>query len=182
MSDNTIARSLHDLGAAAWFGGSLMGAVGVNGAATTASEPADRVMIGAEGWRRWVPWNLAAIVAHLAGGAVLLKSNRRRMMAQSGVPTLAGAKTIVTGLALAVTAYSRMVGRKIQDHEPAPTGGPTVPGPDTPDDLARWQRQERVLQWAIPVLSGVLIVLNTRMSEQQRPSQVLSGVADRLLH
>jgi hypothetical protein len=25
--DNTFARSLHDLGLAAWFGGSLMGAV-----------------------------------------------------------------------------------------------------------------------------------------------------------
>jgi hypothetical protein len=31
--DNTVARSLHDLGLAAWFGGSLMGAVGLNGAA-----------------------------------------------------------------------------------------------------------------------------------------------------
>ena len=30
-SRTTIARSLHDVGAAAWFGGSLMGAVGVNG-------------------------------------------------------------------------------------------------------------------------------------------------------
>ncbi|MFF2206234.1 hypothetical protein [Streptomyces sp. NPDC058145] len=30
---NTVIRSLHDLGLAAWFGGSLMGAVGLNGAA-----------------------------------------------------------------------------------------------------------------------------------------------------
>jgi hypothetical protein len=30
---NTAVRSLHDLGLAAWFGGSLMGAVGLNGAA-----------------------------------------------------------------------------------------------------------------------------------------------------
>jgi hypothetical protein len=28
--DNTLARSLHDVGLAAWFGGSLMGAVGLN--------------------------------------------------------------------------------------------------------------------------------------------------------
>jgi hypothetical protein len=33
---NTVARSLHDLGLAAWFGGSLMGAVGLNGAAGAA--------------------------------------------------------------------------------------------------------------------------------------------------
>jgi len=32
-TDNTVARTLHDLGLAAWFGGSLMGAVGLNGAA-----------------------------------------------------------------------------------------------------------------------------------------------------
>ena len=31
-SRNTVVRTLHDLGLAAWFGGSLMGAVGVNGA------------------------------------------------------------------------------------------------------------------------------------------------------
>jgi hypothetical protein len=32
-TDNTVARTLHDVGLAAWFGGSLMGAAGVNGAA-----------------------------------------------------------------------------------------------------------------------------------------------------
>ena len=31
-ADNTLSRSLHDLGLATWFGGSLMGAVGLNGA------------------------------------------------------------------------------------------------------------------------------------------------------
>ena len=38
-SRNTLVRSLHDLGAAAWFGGSLMGAVGVNGAAASCAIP-----------------------------------------------------------------------------------------------------------------------------------------------
>src|SRR4051794_16130286 len=28
---NTLARTMHDVGLAAWFGGSLMGAIGVNG-------------------------------------------------------------------------------------------------------------------------------------------------------
>jgi hypothetical protein len=28
-NDNTVARTLHDLGLAAWFGGSLMGATGL---------------------------------------------------------------------------------------------------------------------------------------------------------
>ena len=38
-TDNTVSRSLHDLGLAAWFGGSLMGAVGLNGAAAQVDEP-----------------------------------------------------------------------------------------------------------------------------------------------
>jgi hypothetical protein len=37
--DNTLARSLHDLGLATWFGGSLMGAVGLNGAAAVVDAP-----------------------------------------------------------------------------------------------------------------------------------------------
>lgn len=38
-SRNTVLRSLHDLGLAAWFGGNLMGAIGVNGAAAKAKDP-----------------------------------------------------------------------------------------------------------------------------------------------
>jgi hypothetical protein len=37
--DNTLARSLPDLGLATWFGGSLMGAGGLNGAAAVVDQP-----------------------------------------------------------------------------------------------------------------------------------------------
>jgi hypothetical protein len=40
QDNNTLARSLHDLGLATWFGGSLMGAVGLNGAAAVVDQPA----------------------------------------------------------------------------------------------------------------------------------------------
>ena len=36
---NLIARSLNDLGAAAWFGGLMMGATAVNPAAADVSDP-----------------------------------------------------------------------------------------------------------------------------------------------
>jgi hypothetical protein len=42
-TDNTLARTLHDLGLAAWFGGSLMGAAGVNGAAAVVQDPTQRL-------------------------------------------------------------------------------------------------------------------------------------------
>src|SRR5438477_11936554 len=36
---NTVLRSMRDIGLAAWFGGSLMGAVGLNGAAAQGPQP-----------------------------------------------------------------------------------------------------------------------------------------------
>ena len=45
----TFVRSLHDLGAAAWFRGSLMGALGVNGAAAQVRDPTDRARVAAAG-------------------------------------------------------------------------------------------------------------------------------------
>lgn len=54
---NTIARSLSEVGLAAWFGGSLMGAIGGNGAA---AEVDQRARVANAGWSRWTPVNLAA--------------------------------------------------------------------------------------------------------------------------
>jgi putative copper export protein len=111
-TDNTMARTLHDLGLAAWFGGSLMGATGVNGAA-----------------------------------AVVQDSTQRLRVANTGVPVEGG----------------------------------TTPNPTTPQEVARAQRQLTALQWVIPVLTGAVLVVNARMGEQQRPTQVSKGLVWRLL-
>jgi hypothetical protein len=67
-TDNTVARTLHDVGLAAWFGGPLMGAAGVNGAAAVVEDPTQRLRVANTGWARWTPLNLAGIAAHLAAG------------------------------------------------------------------------------------------------------------------
>ena len=76
---NTVAHALHDIGLAAWFGGSLMGAIGVNGAAADVDDPRQRARVANAGWNRWTPFNLVAIGAHLVGGAQLLKANKGRV-------------------------------------------------------------------------------------------------------
>src|SRR4051812_47333336 len=73
---NTIARSLNDLGLAAWFGSSLMGAVGLNRAAAAAARPSEATAVAGQGWSAWTPFNLGAIGAHLAGGLVLTLRTR----------------------------------------------------------------------------------------------------------
>src|SRR5215213_6788184 len=116
---NTVARSLHDIGLAAWFGGSLMGAVGLNGAAAQASALTERSKIANAGWARWTPVNLAAIGAHLAGGAMLTGGNWKRMTSQAGVGQASLLKTGLTGAALVATGWSRVLGQKVMSaHNP----------------------------------------------------------------
>ena len=179
-ADNTVSRSLHDLGLATWFGGSLMGAVGLNGAAADVEEPKQRLRVANAGWNRWTPVNLAGIAAHLAGGAVLLGANKGRVASQQGVAQATVVKTALTGAALAATAWSRALGAKLDQAGEVPVEGGTDPSGDTPQDVAKAQRQLKVLQWVIPALTGAVLVLNARMGEQQRPAQVTGGLLGRL--
>jgi ankyrin repeat protein len=179
-ADNTVSRSLHDVGLAAWFGGSLMGAVGLNGAAAQVEEPKQRLRVANSGWNRWTPVNLAGIAAHLAGGAVLLAANKGRLASQRGVGRATVVKTALTGAALAATAWSRALGAKLEEAGEVPVQGGTDPSVDTPEDVARAQRQLKLLQWVIPALTGAVLVVNARMGEQQRPAQVAGGLLGRL--
>jgi hypothetical protein len=179
-ADNTVSRSLHDLGLATWFGGSLMGAVGLNGAAAQVQEPRQRLRVATSGWNRWTPVNLAGIAAHLAGGAVLLGANKGRVASQQGVAKATVVKTALTGAALAATAWSRALGAKLEEAGEVPVEGGTDPSGDTPQDVVKAQRQLKVLQWVIPALTGAVLVLNARMGEQQRPTQATSGLLGRL--
>ena len=176
MSDsNLFIRSLHDLGAAAWFGGSLMGAVALNGASKDVSDPTERAKVAASGWARWSPVAAVAIGAHLVGGAGLVLAHRDRIRNQAGVGANSAVKTVVTVAALATTAYSGVLGAKLSQAPDVHAEGGTVPGDATPDDVARTQQQLRILQWATPVLTGVLVVLGAQQGEQQRPGQQLVG-------
>ena len=178
---NTIARSLSEVGLAAWFGGSLMGAIGVNGAAAEVDKEDQRARVANAGWSRWTPVNLAAIGAHLAGSLLLTAGNKGRVAGQKNVATTAIAKTAVTAGALAATAYARALGQKVIEAGDVPVEGGTTPAAETPPEVADAQRKLNALQWAIPALTGSLLVMDSLMGEQQRPAQVTSGFVQRLL-
>lgn len=176
-SSNTLVRSLHDLGAAAWFGGSLMGAVGLNGASGDISDPTERARVASMGWARWSPVAAAAIGAHLVGGLGLVVANRGRVGHQSGVTANTLVKTALTGAAMATTAYSGVLGAHLLQKGDQPAESGTVPSEATPSSVARSQQQLRVLQWVTPVLVGALIVLGAQQGEQQKAGTVLKGAA-----
>ncbi|MEV4843783.1 hypothetical protein AB0K20_11275 [Micromonospora matsumotoense] len=176
---HTALRSMHDLGLAAWFGGSLMGALGVNGAAARISDSTQRLPVASAGWARWTPVNAAAIGAHLAGAVGELATESPRMMAQSGVGRMSAVKTALTVSALAATGYSRLIGMKLQNAGNTPVSGTTEPNYQTPTEVAHRQRQMKVLQWTIPALTGALVVVTAYMGEQQKPGQVFRGMLGR---
>ena len=173
---NTLAHALHDIGLAAWFGGSLMGAIGVNGAAADVDDPRQRARVANAGWNRWTPFNLLAIGAHLVGGAQLLKENKGRVATQKGVLANTNTKLALTAGALGATAYARVLGKKMQSAGDVPVAGGTDSLATTPPEVAKAQKQLSALQWAIPGLTGAMLASSSLHEEQQRPGQVVAGV------
>jgi hypothetical protein len=177
--DSTVMRSLHDLGLAAWFGGSLMGAIGLNKAAQTVTDPRQRAKVASAGWERWTPANAAAIGSYVLGGTALTLANKGRLASQKGVLKASVAKTALTAAAVASTAYARAVGQKVVENSGAPVDDGTTPKSTTPEDVAKSQKQLKILQWAVPVNVAALIVMSAKMGEQQRPANFLQGLAKR---
>ena len=171
----TTAHLLHDAGLAVWFGGTLMGAVGVNGASGDLDDPGQRARAASDAWSRWTPVNAIAIGSHLLGGALLLKENKARVANQKGVKANTIAKLGLTGGALLATAYARTLGQRVIQAGDVPVASGTAPLDSTPPDVAGAQRQLKALQWAIPGLTGAIMASSALHEEQQRPVQVLKG-------
>jgi hypothetical protein len=70
MARATAVHQMHDLGLAAWFGGTLTNAVALNPAASEAGSAEKIGAVANTGWDRWTPINAAAIGVHLVGGRV----------------------------------------------------------------------------------------------------------------
>jgi hypothetical protein len=182
MSRNTVSRALHDLGLAAWFGGTLANAVSLNAAAGQAGVSSRTGAVANVGWDRWTPVNAAAIGAHLVGSVGMLSGDEARIKAQSGVGTMALAKTALTVAALGATGYSRVLGRKVSEKTDVPAASGTEPAPTTPADVAAAQKQLATLQWVVPALTGALVAVSAFAGEQQRYTEVKKGIAQRVFH
>jgi hypothetical protein len=176
----TLVRGLHDIGLAGWFGSMAMGAVAVNRAAGDLDDAraVGRVTNGV--WRRWWPVNAGFVAAYLVGGLGLTYANRARVVGQRGVFASVTAKNVLTAAALAAALRSGQLGKRVSDAGDVPLRDGTTSADDTPRDVEQAVRQLDILQWALPALTAGLIVLSALQGEQQRPSNVVAGVVDRL--
>jgi hypothetical protein len=158
MSRSTVVlRSLHDIGLAAWFGGGLMGAVGVNSTARRVSNLSERHRVSAHGWSRWSPVSAVAIGAHAVGAAGLLLTERDHLAHDPAARATAVAKAGLTGAALGLTVLAEKRADMVEHHLDGPDND--APEDRSAGEFAHAQEQLRVLRWAVPVLTGAAIVL-----------------------
>ena len=179
MLFNTVSRSMHDVGLAAWFGGTLANAVALNPAAAQAGNASSAGAVANTGWDRWTPVNAAAIGAHLIGSVGQLTAHKDRVAQQQGVAGMSVLKTALTAAALGVTAYSRGLGKIVDSGGNTSARSGTKPNRRTRGDVAAAQEQLDRLQWVIPAITGALVVISSYAGEQQRPGEVARGVAAR---
>ena len=181
MARNTLSRSMHDLGLAAWFGGTLANAVALNPAAAEADRAGDTGAVVNAGWDRWTPVNAAAIGAHLVGSVGQLAGNSGRLAVQDGVASMALLKTGLTVAALGATAYSRALGKVVSEHKHVPAASGTEPSSQTPPKVAAAQKKLAAMQWVVPALTGALTVVSSYAGEQQRAAEQTKGLKQRLV-
>jgi hypothetical protein len=167
-----VARSLNTVGLAAWFGGSLMGAAALRGTSRQAIDAEHDV------WKRWSTVQTAAIGAHLIGSTKLATTNKGRLLAQRGVGKVSFVKTLCTAGALGATLYASRLGSQVhRDLQEGPSGD--ADDDAVPEQVQATLRRLRAVQLAVPALTGAMLVADSRLGEQQRPMEVLRGVAAR---
>ncbi len=176
---STAIRATHLVTNAAWFGGSLFGAVGLNPAARRAGSTREQVDMSGEGWERWGPVQGAAIGLHLLSGLGILADNKNRTMRHRPTREAVVVKTVLTGAALASTAGAYVFGERLGQLRGSDTDakGEIAATPSGREEQARTaERQLAWLQWATPAATGALLVLDAYLGEQQRGP---AGLLDR---
>ena len=168
---STLVRATHLVTNAAWFGGSLMGAVALNPAAAEGDDSHEQAQIADTGWRRWGAVQGASIGLHLVSGLAIVADNRRRVATHRPTTVAVVAKTALTGAALAASGAAYRLGAELGDAKERAEVDPAAA--ERARSLTRWMR---LLQWATPATTGGILVLDAYLGEQQRGE---AGLLDR---
>ena len=99
------------------------------------------------------------------------------MAKQDRVARLTVVKSVVTLAGAAVSLYAGMQGAKVDKLAGEGAEGATEPKPGASEELRSAQQQLKILQWAIPVFAGLVIVLGAKHGEMQRPKNVFAGLS-----
>ncbi len=186
---HALAHAVHDLSTALWFGGSVMGIAGVNKSGADLQQGIDRVRVASSAWTRFAPVQWVAVAATLGADLRLGLTSKGRLAHQRGYGTLTTVKAIAFAGAVGASAYAAYTGAKVGEAaEAAHRRGEAIDVQDaslstdsTPEELARWQKRQRVSQYLVPVFTGAQIVTASALAQSYRPAATVKGIAGRLL-
>lgn len=187
--NHAVAQALHDVGSALWFGGSVMGVAGVNKSGSDLTQGIDRIRVAESAWSRFSPAQWLGIGATMLAGWQLARTSRGRLALQKGYTSAGAAKAVTAVLGAAATAYAAYCGTRIgrlaeeahQRGDRVEVKDATIPTPQTPPEIATWQRRQRVAQYAVPALAGANIVLGSYLVQSYRAGATAKGLLRRLL-
>ena len=164
------ARVGHDLGLAAWFGASCMGAIGLNAATREVDDPLQRNRVANAAWFRWAPYTALSIGSYLAGSFVLRRGGGTARLHRTSrrVRRLDTLQAVASVIALIATAESGRSGQQVVRGGDVPVATAVQPIAITPPHVARAQRRLRVVQWVMPAAIGVVLVANAVRTELTR--------------
>ncbi len=170
---DTALHTLHDLTQSVWLGGALMGATSIDAAASVGNDVTARVTGADRAWRRWHRVSTPAIAAHLVAGVGLTYANKGRLGAETGGGRTVAVRSALTGAALLAELSARRIGRQLGERAAAGDG-------DTDVEVAALHRKLKTTQWATVATTAAMIAVGSRMEEQQRPRELVRGLATRL--
>ncbi|MGQ5264742.1 hypothetical protein ACTWLT_28725 [Micromonospora sp. ZYX-F-536] len=187
--NHAVAQAVHDIGSALWFGGTVMGVAGVNKSGSDLRDGIDRIRVAESAWGRFGPVQWLGIGATLIAGAQLARVGGRRMALQKGFGTVGALKAGLAVAGAAATAYSAYCGSRIghlaeeahQRGDKVDVRDATLPTPETPSEIAAWQRRQRLAQYVVPVLAGANIACGSYLVQSYRMGATGKGVLRRLL-
>jgi hypothetical protein len=187
--NHAVAQAVHDLGSALWFGGTVMGVAGVNKSGADLSQGIDRIRVASSAWNRFAPAQWAGIGATMLAGLQLTRVGGRRIALQQGFGSVGALKAGITVAGAAATAYAAFCGARISrlatqaelSGEKVEVRDATMSLPQTPPELATWQRRQRISQYVVPVLAGANIACGSYLVQSYRAGATTKGVLRRLL-
>jgi hypothetical protein len=185
---HVLAQAVHDIGAALWFGGAVMGVAGVNKSGNDLRDGLDKVRVASSAWSRFAPVQWVGVGSVLVTGAQLTRASKGRLALQHGWARAGSAKAGIAAAGALATAYAAYTGQQIGrlSEEAARSGSfdvqdATRPNAQTPAEVARWQKKQRLAQVLVPLLAGGNIVLNSYLVQTYRPGATVRGLGRRLL-
>jgi hypothetical protein len=161
-------RALHDLGAAALFGGNLFARVGMHPALGDISAPRERGLVVNHAWRRYGTVNSASLLAVLAGWTLARRDEASDRMLSGRERRLAKAKDLAAGAVTVSGLASALAGVLFARMEPrgaVALADGTAPTAETPSSEARAKRILNVLGAAELLSSGALVASNAALAQ-----------------